>query len=80
MTKSFLPSFLLAIGVAAPSLAAYFVQDIAVLVFGSAAPRSERLVIFVLLILQLSQVGLLAGWIRRRHRADLRAWARHASP
>jgi hypothetical protein len=80
MKKNLLPPFLLAAGVAAQSLAAYFVQDIAVLVFGSAVPRTERLIIFALLVLQLSLVTLLAFWIRRRHCADLRAWGRHASP
>lgn len=80
MKKNLLSSFILAVGVAGPSLAAYFVQDIAALVFGSAVPRTERLIIFALLVLQLSLVSLLAYWIRRRHCADLRDWGRHASP
>lgn len=66
---------LLAPGTLASSFVAYFISDIALLVFGSATHEKERLVMLALLIVQLAFVSALARCIRRRHCANLRAGA-----
>ena len=72
--------FLLALslpGTFASSFVGYFIGDIALLVFASATPEKERLVMLALLVVQLAFAAALAYCIRRRHCANLRAgtWA-----
>jgi hypothetical protein len=73
MRNSFLPLLLSGLGAAASSLVGYFTSDIAVLVFGDAVPRTERIVMLGMLACQLVFVAALAYCIRRRHFAELRA-------
>lgn len=72
MKTSALPSLLSACAAAGTSVVAYYISDIALLVFGSAVPRTERLVMLGLLAMQIACVGVLAWCIRRRHCARLR--------
>jgi len=73
MKMSALPSLLSALAAAGSSIVAYYISDIALLIFGSAVPRTERLVMLGLLAIQLGCVAVLAYCIRRRHCAELRA-------
>jgi hypothetical protein len=72
MKSSPLPLLIAGAGAAASSFFAYFISDIALLLFGAADPRTERVVMLGLLFCQLGFVALLAHCIRRHHYAGLR--------
>lgn len=76
MNKTLLVVFLSLPATLASGFVPFFVYDIARLVFGSATPAEQRLVMLALPCIQLAFVFALAHCICRRHCAELRGEVR----